>query len=362
MISNHLELADLFLKKNNLEMALEHALLAESLAKEHNVISQMFQAYYEISSIYEQLGNSIEALRYFKMYHNLKEQVVGQENSRKIKQINMNHEIISVEKEKEIFKLRNVVLKEALDEINASVRYAKRIQDAISPPIELVHSKFKDAFVIYKPKDIVAGDFYWMENHKNHLYIAVADCTGHGVPGALMSVICCNSLNRCIYEFNLTDPAQILEKCSDLICQTFEKSTEDVKDGMDISLLVICNENKTYAWSGANNPLWYFENDVFHEIQPVKRPIGKSEYSAKFVTHHLNLTNKSTVYLFTDGYADQFGGPSGKKLKYKPIIEKIKETIDKPAIQQKLILEQTFENWKGDLEQVDDVCIIGIKI
>ncbi|MGZ4091006.1 MAG: tetratricopeptide repeat protein, partial [Bacteroidia bacterium] len=239
LITNYIELAELYLKQNKLEEALKNALLAETLSKEHNVIVKKYQSDLIISTIYEAMGNSALALEYYKRYHSTKDQVIGQENARKIKQISMHHEMETMHKEKEIFKLRNVVLKEALDEIGASVRYAKRIQEAILPPIEFVQSKFKDAFVLYKPKDVVAGDFYWMEELNDIIFIAVADCTGHGVPGALVSVICSNSLNRVIYEHKLVDPGDILEKTAELVCKTFEKSAEEVKDGMDISLLAI---------------------------------------------------------------------------------------------------------------------------
>jgi serine phosphatase RsbU (regulator of sigma subunit) len=274
----------------------------------------------------------------------------------------MHHEMETMLKEKEIFKLRNVFLKNALDEIEASVRYAKRIQTAIFPTIEFVQSKFNDAFVLYKPKDVVAGDFYWMEELNNIIFIAAADCTGHGVPGALVSVVCSNSLNRVVNEHKLIDPGEILEKTAELVCKTFEKSTEEVKDGMDISLLVIDKVNEKVYWSGANNPLWYFENGVLQEIAPAKRPIGKSDLTFPFKSHNIKYSTNTTFYLFTDGFADQFGGPNGKKYKYKQLKEKLVRIVNKNAAEQHNELDSTFENWKGNLEQVDDVCIIGIRI
>jgi serine phosphatase RsbU (regulator of sigma subunit) len=362
LVTNYIELAELFLKQDKLEEALKNALLAETLAKEHNIIIKKYQADLIISTIYNAMGETALAFEYYKRYHNTKDQVMSQENARKIKQISMHHEMETMHKEKEIFKLRNVVLKEALDEIGASVRYAKRIQEAILPPIELVQSKFKDAFVLYKPKDVVAGDFYWMEELNDIIFIAAADCTGHGVPGALVSVVCSNSLNRVVYEHKLIDPGDILEKTAELVCKTFEKSAEEIMDGMDISLLAIDKKKRKIHWSGANNPLWYFENNVLREIAPVKRPIGKSDLSVPFKSHSIELSANATFYLFTDGFADQFGGPYGKKYKYKQLKEKLASIVNKNATEQHAELDAAFERWKGDLEQIDDVCIIGIKI
>jgi serine phosphatase RsbU (regulator of sigma subunit) len=361
-ISNYIELAEIYLKQNKLDEALGYGQLAEKLADDKNIIIRKYQADYIISRIYEAMGKLSEALEYYRRYHHNKDQVTGQENVRKIKQLSMHHEMETMQKEKEIFRLRNVVLKEALDEIGASVRYAKRIQEAILPPVDLIKSKFDDAFVLYKPKDVVAGDFYWMEEANGMIFLAVADCTGHGVPGALVSVVCSNSLNRVVHEYKLTDPAQILEKTTELVCRTFEKSAEDVKDGMDISLLVIDKAKKQIFWSGANNPLWYFQGNDLNEIGSVKRPVGKSEHLQPFITHAIEMKPESTFYLFTDGFADQFGGPKGKKYKYKQLKEKLRDIVNQLASAQHKELEDTFENWRGKLEQIDDVCIIGVKI
>lgn len=362
LITNYIELAELYLKQNKFEEALKNALLAEALAKEHNVIVKKYQADLTISTIYEAMGEPTLALEYYKRYESNKDQVKGQENARKLKQISLHHEMETMHKEKEIFKLRNVVLKAALDEIGASVRYAKRVQEAILPPIEFVKSKFNDAFVLYKPKDVVAGDFYWMEELNGIIFIAAADSTGHGVPGALVSVVCSNSLNRVVHEYKLVDPGDILEKTAELVCKTFEKSAEEIKDGMDISLLAIDKKKGKLSWSGANNPLWYFKNNDLHEIAPVKRPIGKSDMLIPFKSHSIEFSTNTTFYLFTDGFADQFGGPNGKKFKYKQLKEKLASIVHKDAATQCDELDETFESWKGDLEQIDDVCIIGIKI
>jgi transcriptional regulator with GAF, ATPase, and Fis domain/serine phosphatase RsbU (regulator of sigma subunit) len=247
-------------------------------------------------------------------------------------------------------------------DITDSINYAKKIQQAILPSDEQLRVIFPELFILYKPKDIVAGDFYWMQQINKTVFIAAADCTGHGVPGAMVSVVCSNALNRAVKEFHLSDTGKILDKVTDLIIETFEKSTTDVKDGMDISLLAINAESKQIQWSGAYNVLWYFQDKKLHEITADKQPIGKSDHRKPFKTHKIKYQQGTTFYLFTDGYADQFGGPKGKKFKYKQLEEKLRINWDKELEEQKEYLNTAFETWKGNLEQVDDVTVVGIRI
>jgi len=274
-----------------------------------------------------------------------------------------------IEKQKSLVDEKNLELNEQKQiiedhqkEIIDSITYAKRIQDAILPPDDLIKSKLPQSFVLYKPKDIVAGDFYWMEQIGDTVLIAAADCTGHGVPGAMVSVVCSNALNRAVKEFHLSDTGAILDKVTDLVLETFEKSVAEVKDGMDISLLSINKVSKEIKWSGANNPLWYFEGVELKEITADKQPIGKSDHRKLFTTHLIEFKEGTTFYLFTDGYADQFGGPKGKKYKYKQFQETLSSSFNFEPIEQYETLNSSFENWRGELEQVDDVCVIGIKL
>lgn len=289
---------------------------------------------------------------------------------RSLKQKNKANKIILeqknlVEDQKDALEYKN---REILD----SITYAKRLQDAILPAVDYWHQTLPDSFILYKPKDIVAGDFYWLEKHtvsngsvsEDYLFFAAADCTGHGVPGAMVSVICCNALNRSVLEFNLVEPGKILDKTRELVISTFNKSAENVKDGMDISLGCLNVKTRELLWSGANNPLWIVpaESKEIIEWKPDKQPIGTYAEVKPFSTHSMVLEPKTTIYLFTDGYADQFGGENGKKFKYKQFKESILAIHDRPMEEQKEHLETTFESWKGELEQVDDVCVIGIRI
>ncbi len=253
-------------------------------------------------------------------------------------------------------------IEEKQKEIVDSITYAKRLQEAILPPFSLIHQEFPNSFVLYKPKDIVAGDFYWFEKVGVLKLIAAADCTGHGVPGALVSVVCSNALNRAVKEFKLTVPGEILDKVTELVLETFEKSESIIKDGMDISLCLFNSATNEIMWAGANNPLWYVANGEIKEITANKQPIGIHENRTKFTTHVLNLQAGDFIFLFTDGYADQFGGPKGKKFKYKQLENIILTNYSKTPQDQRSILETAIDSWKGDLEQIDDITIIGIGI
>ena len=269
--------------------------------------------------------------------------------------------------------------KEVLDSIN----YSKRIQTAILPPERMVKEYLQDSFILYLPKDIVAGDFYWMEKIGNKIFVAACDCTGHGVPGALVSVVCNNALNRAVHEFGERLPGKIFDKTRALVLESFAKSDEEVKDGMDASLAVFDMEQfhqKTpdenshlksikLEWAVANNPLWIIRNTNGNaeliEIKADKQPIGKGDENKPFNTHQINLMKGDTVYLFTDGFADQFGTYENNKVKkmtkarYRELLLSISNL---PMQEQHKKLLTFYENFKGNLEQIDDVCIIGVRV
>jgi PAS domain S-box-containing protein len=258
---------------------------------------------------------------------------------------------------------QNAIIEAKNQDILDSMTYAKRIQTAILPPINLVKDFLKDSFILYKPKDIVAGDFYWLETTENGVLFAAADCTGHGVPGALVSVICNGALNSAVREFGLVDPGKILDKSRDLVIQEFEKSEEEVKDGMDICLCKL--EGNILSYSGANNPLWIIRNGELIEIKGDKQTVGRSRIYKPFTTHTTELQKGDSFYLFTDGFKDQFGGitrENGRKYmsnKFKNFLISIQGYSMED---QHKLLNQEFESWKGVLDQVDDVCVIGVKV
>lgn len=249
-------------------------------------------------------------------------------------------------------------------EILDSIAYAKRLQNAILAPESEIVMHFPEQFLFYKPKDIVAGDFYFFEATSDHVFYAAADCTGHGVPGAMVSMVCSNALTRSIKEFGLTEPGKILDKTKELVVETFEKSGENVKDGMDISLIAKSKSSGRISWAGANNPLWILRKGsvVMEEVKGDKQPIGKFDNANPFVTHPVEVNQGDIIYLFTDGYADQFGGDKGRKFKNSSLKELLVMNASLAMKDQKRALNDTFEVWKGSLEQLDDVCVIGIRI
>lgn len=253
-------------------------------------------------------------------------------------------------------------------EITDSITYAQKIQEAILPDPVVVRQNLKDVFVLYKPKDIVAGDFYWTIKTGNKIFCAVADCTGHGVPGAMVSVVCSTALNRCVREFGLTEPAAILNKCRELVVETFVSGMTSVNDGMDIALISLeyfteeGKEKVKMEYAGANNSIYIVRNNAIQDVPADKQPVGNYQHHKPFTNHKLELEKGAMVYLFSDGYADQFGGPQGKKFKYKPFQDLLVRYNTISLAEQKHKLNDSFETWRGNLEQIDDVCVIGVRV
>jgi serine phosphatase RsbU (regulator of sigma subunit) len=256
------------------------------------------------------------------------------------------------------------LMEEKNREVLDSIHYAQRLQTAILPTSQFIYENIRESFVLFMPKDIVSGDFYWMKKVGDRILVAAVDCTGHGVPGAMVSIVGANGLNRCVNEFGLTKPSDILDKLRELVIETFDASHEEVKDGMDMSLLSVDIKNHKLEYAGANNPLWMAINETkqIEIIKADKQPIGKFDHAKPFTNHEVQLEKGDCVYIFTDGYADQFGGTKGKKLKYKPLQELILSNTHLPMHEQKTILHNSFIEWMSDFEQVDDVCIIGVKL
>lgn len=260
-------------------------------------------------------------------------------------------------------------------EITDSINYAKRIQEAILPPKETLTENLVDGFVLFRPKDVVSGDFYWLERANGYIFFAAADCTGHGVPGAMVSVVCSNALSKCVLEAGITDTGKILDNTREKIIEQLNKSGEVVNDGMDISLVAIqesdrLSDTAEIQWSGANNALWIIREKTgrLETIKPDKQPVGGHSHATSFTTRKINIERGDQIYLFTDGYADQFGGEhlthipeGGKKFKSKRFKEYLTSIKGKKMNTQHELLSEAFDEWKGKLEQIDDVCVIGVR-
>lgn len=442
-------MGNIYFEMGNLDKAKFNSEKALSIANEYSYAAEISDASESLWKIYRKLGNESKALEMFEKFITTRDTLKSEENQKAIiqQQFQYQYEIQSAEdslrnaekekvqnaeinqqkaeikakqnlqillfgglglvvvfsifiynrfrltqKQNKIIEEQKHEVEEKNKEITDSINYAKRIQTAILPPNKMIKEFLPESFVLYKPKDIVAGDFYWMQmievaraelnsssttTSSNQLILfAACDCTGHGVPGAMVSVVCNNGLNRSVREYGLTDPGKILDKTREIVIQEFEKSEEEVKDGMDVSLVNIeisNNEILKFKWAGANNPLWivrkvnHFQNEEQQEyslieFKPNKQPIGKYAEPKPFTTHEIDLQKGDTIYIFTDGLQDQFGGEKGKKMKSAKLKELLLSIQKKNMDEQKILIEKLFERWKGDLEQNDDVCVIGVRI
>ena len=258
----------------------------------------------------------------------------------------------------EIIKLKN---KDIMD----SILYAKHIQEALLPPINELSNIFNESFMVFKPKDIVSGDFYWFSETKEVKLLALADCTGHGVPGAFMSVIGNEMLNISLHDPSVRSPSSALTLLDKKIKGVFSKGrlNNSAQDGMDIGLLIL-HTNNLIQYSGARRPLLLIRNKEKQEFSGDKCSIGGIDENSdkEFTDKEFFAQSGDMLYLFSDGYADQFGGPKGKKIMQKNFTQFLCDISDLPMYLQKEKLETFFENWRGELEQVDDVSIVGIRI
>jgi len=271
----------------------------------------------------------------------------------------------------EIQQQRDFVTKQK-DEIEAqkqeildSIYYAKRIQNATLPPLEIIKKNIPDHFILFQPKDIVSGDFYWIGEFNNKSIIAVADCTGHGVPGAFLSLLGISFLNKIVLEKGFIEPAQILTRLRHNITYALHQNEnkDGTKDGMDISVITLDKEKRHLEFAGAINPIYIIRNNELIEIRGDRMSIGELDDNTKpFSNHSFELQENDIIYLFTDGYADQFGGNDGKKLKYSTFKEILLEVHNQPLLNQEKLLWNKLLEWKNELQQIDDILIIGIKI
>lgn len=249
--------------------------------------------------------------------------------------------------------------------IRDSINYAQKIQSAILPDITLLNEKFNDHFILFKPRDVVSGDFYWFTQKQNQVFIVTADSTGHGVPGALMSMLGIAYLNEIVNTGNINEPHLILNKLREQVVSQLNQSGRlgESKDGMELSLFAINVENNTLKFSGANNPLYIIRNHELIQLKADKIPIGfHPKMHKSFTTQTFKLQKGDCVYSTSDGYADQFSGSDGTKFLIKNFKQLLLAINHKPMAQQQKILDEKLESWRGQSEQIDDIIVMGIRI
>jgi len=258
---------------------------------------------------------------------------------------------------------QKVTIEKKNKDITDSIQAAKYIQDAVLPPRQILNALFRDSFIIYWPKDIVSGDFYWIKKRKRDIVITAADCTGHGVPGAFMSLLGISFLNNMVNESGNDSPAEILNKLRNEVVKSLNQSEENtVKSGMDAAMIAINKDSLTIEYAGAYNPLILIRNKELIEFKADKMPIASYDIMEPFTNHSMQLHEGDQLYFFSDGFADQFGGPDNKKIKRRKFYDWLLEIEDLSFTEQSEALERKFNEWKGESARIDDVVLIGIKV
>lgn len=404
-----------YFSRKQYEKGFEYMQEAVEISKKIGANELLKKEYQTMAEVYADRQNFSKAYEYQKLFINVKDSILNAETEKQINELQTKYETEKKQKEIELITKNNEIqalelnknklwiwmlvvavllvftlaglfynrskLKQKANvllehqnteitqqkkEITDSINYAKRIQESILPPTEHWKKLLPDSFIFYRPKDIVSGDFYWIEQKNQIVCFAAVDCTGHGVPGALMSVVGFNLLTQAVNEMNLTKPSEILKHLDAGVTKTLRQSNDGkgVKDGMDLSLCSLNKETNELQYAGAFNSLYYINNGVFMEIKADKFPIGVNLDGVvdNYTNHAIQLQKGDSVYLYSDGYADQFGGSKGKKFKYNQLKNLLVSIAEKPIDEQQKFIADAFDNWKGELEQIDDVLIIGVRV
>ncbi|MBK9672092.1 MAG: tetratricopeptide repeat protein [Bacteroidetes bacterium] len=411
LISAYASLGDLERERGNVDAAIDAYRKSLQYSLELKQLPDIKENYFELYKLYEKKDDIDQAYYYYKLFVRYKDDVMSEQNLNTIRLTEAKFENKNKQKEIEKLKLetrnreletekqrwirnafiimlllavasvvvlnkqnqerqkinavletKNKKISEQNKDITDSIHYAQRIQRAILPSDEYVRELFPSSFIFFQPRDVVSGDFYWTSKHKNTSIIAVVDCTGHGVPGAFMSMIGNSLLNQIVNEQGITKPAEILFKLREEVIKALKQTGAigESRDGMDIA--ICCIENKKLQFAGANNPLIFIRNNQLTEYKGDKQPIGIYSGTPKpFTNHEIDLQTGDCIYLYSDGYADQFGGHQNKKFKYAQLKELLTTIVQLPMERQREKLQLNFEAWKSDNEQVDDVLVIGIR-
>lgn len=411
-----INLGDLFYLKKNYRKSVEYYKKGIEISKKQNYDQFLTYAYQSLSLSYSKMKNYEKAYYNFQLYVNLKDSLYNNENSKILTEMESKYEnevqekeikLLTAEKEVkdiEIHSKKNLIsvfiggflilglllalllranatkrktnteldiknknielaytiIEEKQKEIVDSINYARRIQYTLLAHHEFLQNNLDEHFILYKPKDIVSGDFYWATKQGNKFFLAVCDSTGHGVPGSFMSLLNIGFFSEAINEKGIYSPNEVLEYVRTRLVETISK--EGQKDGFDGVLLCIDKDTNTITYSAANNTPVLIENNTIQVLPKDRMPVGIGENKTPFQLFTIEAKKGSILYLFTDGYADQFGGEKGKKFMFKRLEAILLENHHLPFEEQQQILDQRFENWRGQLEQVDDVCIVGLRI
>jgi serine phosphatase RsbU (regulator of sigma subunit) len=258
---------------------------------------------------------------------------------------------------------KSYLLEQQQKDVISSIQYAQRIQESVLPDVNKLKKYFSGSFVLYKPRDYVSGDFYWIAKQENYIFIAVADCTGHGVPGAMMAVMGNSFLNNAVKKHGVVDCNKILYELDNEIQLNLNQKKNGARDGMDISIIRLNIATHELQFSGAMRGIFIFHNNELHEIKAAKYPLGFfDDIQKEFTNTNLRLTKGDKIYLTTDGYADQFGGENDKKFNKKQFRELLYALSEMPIEEQEHYVDYVIQNWKQQTEQTDDITLFGLEI
>lgn len=367
-----IRLGNVAIKQNN-KSAIKDCIERCELAINKIDVRELKKRYYEfISEAYFALEDYIQSWKFQKLYNALTDEINEIDLKNRLNNLKMVSEVELGKRENEIFRLRNVELKQAHDELlhqknemDASLRYALKIQRAILG-VKKVKSTSIFGIHISFPRDIVSGDFIWKRQRKNQLYLALDDCTGHGVPAAMLTMLGISVLNHASGLEEISSPSQILSYLDQKIKMLLQSSDseEKISDGMDICIIKLNLDSKVLEFAGANRPLLYLKNGVLNEQKPDKVSIGGiySDLDISFTNHEIKLNPNDRIFLYSDGYTDQFGGPKNKKFGTTRLKEMLQQGVDMTFHEQAVFIERQFLDWKGNTPQTDDVTFVGVQV
>jgi len=358
------------LKLNDTQNADHYLHKAMEIAEEMKAKPLLVDVHYALGKYYEAIGNLEKALAHLKRFHEIEKEVNSLESRNRLKNQQIVFATEQSRKEAEIFQLRNVELKAAFDEIeeknneiHASIKYAERIQRAVLPPDNYINEILPEHFILFMPRDIVSGDYYWATQKDNKLVFTAADCTGHGIPGAFMSMLGVSYLNEIVNRMEELKANEILNELRKHIMEALRQEGKEgeQKDGMDMGLCVYDPGNRQLQFAGAYNSMYLIKNNELEEVKADRMPIAIHYHGKEpFTNHEIKTEKGDVIYLFSDGFPDQFGGPDGKKFMNKRLKALLLKIHQEPLKKQREKLLKEFEDWRGELEQVDDVIVIGI--
>lgn len=371
--TSQINLGRVLSKTKNYQEALKFLELAERYCQEIQDNKKRIHTHKLRIKIYKEINKPWKALEQYEIYMDVKAKIIGSENDTLLKNIQAGYEVEKANEKAQVEQLKNIELQEAYDKIEAqtkniidSIKYAKRIQESFLTPMHKIQMSFEDCFVLHKPRNIVSGDFYWSVRKENKVILTVADCTGHGVPGAFMVILASALLSEIVNNDNINCPGEILtvldKKVRNALNQNHSRSS---RDGMDIALCVFDKKNSELIFAGAKRPLYKVYQQKMEYIRGSKFTVGgflnKKVMKRSYVPHKIRFMPNDMYYMASDGFSDQFGGKHDRKYMTKRFRELLLKVSDLPLQQQKEILEEELKKWKGNNHQTDDILVLGVR-